>query len=86
MNFRTLEGLAVKGRRVIVRADLNVPMADGKVTDRLRIERQAPTIRELSDKGAHVIILSHFDRLDRGWFFLVGHAAPLFGKVNGFVN
>ncbi len=62
MNFRTLEGLAVKGRRVIVRADLNVPMADGKVTDRLRIERQAPTIRELSDKGAHVIILSHFDR------------------------
>ncbi len=62
MKFRTLDGLAVKGKRVLVRADLNVPMADGKVTDRLRLERQAPTIRELSVKGARVIILSHFDR------------------------
>jgi phosphoglycerate kinase len=62
MKFRTLDGLAVGGKRVIVRADLNVPMTDGTVTDRLRIERQAPTIRELADKGAKVIILSHFDR------------------------
>jgi phosphoglycerate kinase len=62
MKVRTLDGLAVKGKRVLVRADLNVPMADGKVTDKLRIERQAPTIRELSVKGARVIILSHFDR------------------------
>jgi phosphoglycerate kinase len=62
MKFRTLDGLAVGGKRVIVRADLNVPMTDGKVIDRLRIERQAPTIRELADKGAKVIILSHFDR------------------------
>ena len=62
MKFRTLDGLAVKGKRVLVRADLNVPMADGKVTDRLRLQRQAPTIRELSVKGARVIILSHFDR------------------------
>ena len=62
MKFRTLDGLDVKGRRVLVRADLNVPMADGKVTDSLRLRRQAPTIRELADKGAHVIVLSHFDR------------------------
>src|SRR5579872_7402402 len=62
MNFRTLDDLAVKGKRVLVRADLNVPMADGKVTDATRIERQAPTIRELADKGAKVIVLSHFDR------------------------
>src|ERR1700760_5144864 len=62
MKFRTLDGLDVKGRRVIVRADLNVPMADGKVTDTLRLRRQAPTIRELADKGAKVIVLSHFDR------------------------
>src|SRR3954464_1053935 len=61
-SFRTLDGLDVKGKRVLVRADLNVPMADGKVTDATRIERQAPTIRELADKGAHVIVLSHFDR------------------------
>jgi phosphoglycerate kinase len=62
MKVRTLDGLAVKGKRVLVRADLNVPMANGKVTDKLRIERQVPTIRELSVKGARVIILSHFDR------------------------
>jgi phosphoglycerate kinase len=47
---------------VLVRADLNVPMHDGKVSDAERIERQAPTIEELSDKGARVIVLSHFDR------------------------
>jgi phosphoglycerate kinase len=62
MAFRTLDNLDVKGKRVLVRADLNVPMADGKVTDRLRIVRQAPTIRELAEKGARVIVLSHFDR------------------------
>src|SRR5689334_15265491 len=62
MNFRTLDDLDVKGKRVLVRADLNVPMADGKVTDNLRIVRQAPTIRELAEKGAKVIVLSHFDR------------------------
>src|ERR1043166_5473766 len=61
-NFRTIDDLDVKGKRVLVRADLNVPMKDGKVTDASRIERQAPTIRELSDKGAKVIVLSHFER------------------------
>ena len=60
--FRTLDDPDVKGKRVLVRADLNVPMEDGKVTDATRIERQAPTIRELADKGAKVIVLRHFDR------------------------
>ena len=62
MAFRTLDDLDVKAKRVLVRADLNVPVADGKVTDDTRIVRQAPTIKELSEKGAKVIILSHFDR------------------------
>ncbi len=61
-NFRTLDDLDVKGKRVLVRADLNVPVADGRVTDDTRIVRQAPTIKELSEKGAKVVILSHFDR------------------------
>jgi len=61
-NFRTLDDLDVKGKRVLVRADLNVPVQAGKVTDDTRIVRQAPTIKELSEKGAKVIILSHFDR------------------------
>src|SRR5215472_16063884 len=60
--FRTLDGLAVRGKRVLVRADLNVPVENGRVSDAVRIERQAPTIRELADKGAKVIVLSHFDR------------------------
>src|ERR1043165_6212976 len=60
--FRTLAHLEVKGKRVLVRADLNVPMKNGKVTDTSRIDRQAPTICELSDKGAKVIVLSHFER------------------------
>jgi phosphoglycerate kinase len=60
--FKTLDDLAVTGKRVILRADLNVPMKDGKVTDLTRIERLAPTIRELAEKGARVVVISHFDR------------------------
>lgn len=62
MTFRTLDGVAVAGKRVLLRADLNVPVHDGKITDLTRIERLSPTIRELSGKGARVIVLSHFDR------------------------
>jgi phosphoglycerate kinase len=61
-NFRTLDDLDVKGKRVLVRADLNVPMKDGNVTDASRIARQAPTITQLAERGARVIVLSHFDR------------------------
>jgi phosphoglycerate kinase len=60
--FHTLDDIDVRGKRVLVRADLNVPLKDGVVTDSLRIERQAPTLRELAGKGARVIVLSHFDR------------------------
>ena len=62
MTFRTLDGLAVAGKRVLLRADLNVPVHDGRITDLTRIERLSPTIRELSENGARVIVLSHFDR------------------------
>jgi phosphoglycerate kinase len=60
--FRTLDDLSVAGKRVLVRCDLNVPMRDGKVTDATRIERSAETLKELSSKGAKVIVLSHFGR------------------------
>ena len=62
MAYRTLDDIDVIGKRVLVRADLNVPMKDGHVSDATRIERQAPTIKELSSKGVRVIVLSHFDR------------------------
>jgi phosphoglycerate kinase len=60
--FRTLDDLDPRGKRVLLRADLNVPVRDGKITDRTRIERLSPTIRELAEKGARVIVCSHFDR------------------------
>ena len=62
MAAATLDGVDVKGRRVLLRADLNVPVRDGRITDLTRIERLTPTIRELSDAGARVIVCSHFDR------------------------
>ena len=63
MTFKTLDDLTdIAGKRVLVRVDLNVPTKDGKVTDATRIERVVPTIRELSEKGAKVILLAHFGR------------------------
>jgi phosphoglycerate kinase len=62
MAWRTLDGVPVQGKRVLLRADLNVPMRDGKVGDLTRLERLTPTIRELADAGARVVIASHFAR------------------------
>ena len=61
-SFRSLDDADVKGKRVLVRVDLNVPMQGGKVADSMRIEEIVPTIRELADKGGKIILLSHFDR------------------------
>ncbi len=60
--FRTLDQADVQNKRVLLRVDLNVPTENGKVTDATRIERQAPTITEIADKGGKVILLSHFGR------------------------
>jgi phosphoglycerate kinase len=59
---KTLDDIDVAGKRVFLRADLNVPMRDGAVSDATRISRLAPTITELVDKGAIVIVASHFGR------------------------
>src|SRR5262245_5906899 len=61
-SFKTLDDVDVKGKRVLLRVDLNVPMEAGKVTDLTRIERVAPTITEIADKGGRVILLAHFGR------------------------
>jgi phosphoglycerate kinase len=60
--FRTLDDIAANGKRVLLRVDLNVPMDNGRVADVTRIERIAPTITEIADKGGKVILLSHFGR------------------------
>ena len=62
MNFRTLDDADLSGKRALVRVDLNVPMDEGRVADLTRIERIVPTIRELSHKGAKVVLLAHFGR------------------------
>ena len=61
--FRTLDDMGdIAGKRVLVREDLNVPMADGAVTDDTRLRAAVPTVAELADKGAKVIVLAHFGR------------------------
>jgi phosphoglycerate kinase len=64
--IRAMAEAEVRDRRVLVRVDLNVPMQDGHVTDRTRIERVAPTIRTLAERGAKVLVLSHFGRPKAG--------------------
>ncbi|HTJ03017.1 MAG TPA: phosphoglycerate kinase [Methylovirgula sp.] len=60
--FPTLDEAQLAGKRVLVRVDLNVPMEDGKVADGTRMDRILPNLRELADKGAKVIVLSHMGR------------------------
>ncbi|GGO90127.1 phosphoglycerate kinase [Stakelama pacifica] len=62
-NFKTLDDIGeVRGKRVLVREDLNVPMADGEVTDATRLKATMATVTELADAGAKVVVLAHFGR------------------------
>ena len=64
--FKTLDHFDFRGKRVLVRADLNVPVAEGRVTDATRIERIVPTIRDITKVGGKAILLSHFGRPKKG--------------------
>lgn len=64
MKFRTLKEVNLRGKRVLLREDLNVPMHEGEILDYKRIDAAMPTIRHLSDQGAKVIIVSHLGRPD----------------------
>lgn len=89
---RTLDGLDVSGKRVLLRADLNVPMHEGRITDLTRIERLTPTIRELLDKGARLAICSHFGRPkgrrvpELSLRPVAGALATVLGRPVGFVE
>ena len=71
MSFRTLDNVQVAGKRVLVRADLNVPVRDGKISDLTRLERLTPTIRELAQK----------DVLQAGAYFKVTPSVRVGGAV-----
>lgn len=60
--LKTTDGLDLAGKRVLVRADLNVPTRDGAVTDATRLERLVPGLKDLASRGARVVVLSHFGR------------------------
>jgi len=62
MSFATLDDADVKGKRVLVRVDFNVPMHNGEVADISRIARNSPTIKEIADRGGKVILVSHYGR------------------------
>ncbi|HMN36367.1 MAG TPA: phosphoglycerate kinase [Hyphomicrobium sp.] len=64
--LKTTQGIDVKGKRVLVRADLNVPVKDAKVTDGTRLERLVPGLKDLSSRGAKVVVISHFGRPKNG--------------------
>lgn len=81
----TLDGLAVSGKRVIVRVDLNVPMEGGRIADATRVIRLLPTINELANEGAKIILLAHFDR-PNGKFVPSMSLAPLVDAVAELFN
>ena len=92
MAFRTLDDIGdIAGKRVLVREDLNVPMADGKVTDDTRLRATIPTVTELADAGAIVLILSHFGRpngpsADLSLSRLTGAYSAVLGRPIHFID
>ncbi len=84
-SFKTLDDVDVSGKRVLVRVDLNVPMADGQVTDATRILRILPTINEIADKGGKVILLAHFGR-PKGAVNSEMSLAPVVSTLSGMLG
>ncbi|MFK7842084.1 MAG: phosphoglycerate kinase [Sphingorhabdus sp.] len=92
-NFKTLDEIGeVQGKRGLIRVDLNVPMADGKVSDNTRLEALLPTVTELAEKGAKLLLLAHFGR-PKGEYMpeyslepVVAPLAAVLGRDVGFMQ
>ena len=83
-NLNYLEDFNLKGKKIIVRVDLNVPIAHGKIVDTARIERIIPTIEYLQKHQAKIILISHFAR-PKGKFVLEMSLAPIVDALNKFL-
>lgn len=92
MTYKTLNDFDFKGKTVFVRADLNVPAKEGKITDTTRIDRFVPTLKELTSKGAKVVVASHFGRPkgEKNPDFSMAFLAPALEQASGlkvtFIN
>lgn len=83
MNFHTLKDLDAKGLRVFLRADLNVPLKDGAITDPTRIRETLPTLKHLLDQGASVVLASHLGRPKGEGFEAAYSLAPVAAWLKG---
>lgn len=83
-HLKSIDMADVAGKRVLVRGDLNVPCQNGEVSDATRIERLLPTITALADRGARVVILSHFGR-PKGEVNLDMSLSPVADKVKALL-
>ena len=80
-NKKTVEDIEVKGKKVLVRCDFNVPLADGKITDDKRIRESIKTLKYLLDNGAAVIACSHLGR-PKGEFNMKYSLAPVAKRLS----
>lgn len=83
MSFRTLTTLPLQGRRVFLRADLNVPIKEGQIKDATRIQETLPTLRHLLEGGASVVMASHLGRPEGTGFEAAFSMAPVAAWLKG---
>ncbi|WP_150466932.1 phosphoglycerate kinase [Francisella sp. SYW-9] len=86
MSFLTLKDVDLKGKRVLVRVDFNVPVKDGKVTSKVRIEAAIPTIQYILDQGGAVILMSHLGRPTEGEYDPQFSLEPVAEALSGIIN
>ena len=87
MNFKRLTDQELRGKRVFIRADLNVPQDDaGNITDDTRIQASVPGIRLALDKGAAVMVTSHLGRPKEGIFEQKDSLAPVGKKLSAYLK